>query len=403
MDAFGRELEQAGEYVSIQCGASAPNIPTSSKARVRAARPFLLTPEELVKFAMMAFNAGNGRNPADVYQENLWQARYAEELGFDAVWLTEHHFSDYALLGDPTLFAAVIAERTERIRIGTAVMVLPVHNPIRVAENGAFVDILSAGRFDLGVGRGYQPKEFEGFQVPMDRSQDILDESLEVIRRLWTQETVDFEGEFYQLHDVRLLPRPVQDPHPPVWLAAVSPKTFEVAGAKGQAILTSPNFTPIPTIEANFDAYRAALTANAHDPLRYEYPVMQQVYVGADHDAGYERPREHAMRYYESLGRLLPKEGDIVSSDYEFYKKVERNVADLRYENLYRTGVSFGSSEEVVARIQNLADVVGMTYFIGWFNFGGLPHREVVESMERFASEVMPHFAGQRAGIKGMV
>lgn len=352
-----------------------------------------------LKFAMMAFNAGNGRNPADVYRENLEQARYAEELGFDAIWLTEHHFSDYALLGDPTLFASALAATTSRVRIGTAVSILPVHNAIRAAENAAFVDTISDGRFDFGVGRGYQPKEFEGFQVPMDRTQAIFDESLEVIRRLWSEESVTYKGEFYAFEDITLYPKPVQPGGPPVWLAAVSPGTFARAGAAGERILTSPNFTPIDMIAQNFDAYRGALTEGGHDPAAYEYPVMQQVYVGTDHDDGYQRPSEYSMAYYQSLGRLLPKDEDITPKDYGFYKKVERNVQDLRYDYLYNNGVSFGSGEEVVQRIRTLVDRVGLTYFIGWFNFGGLPHRDVMASMERFASEVMPHFAAEPASV----
>jgi natural product biosynthesis luciferase-like monooxygenase protein len=359
--------------------------------------------EVTVKFSIVAFNAGNGRNPGDVYRENLEQARYAEELGFHSVWLTEHHFSDYALLGDPTLFASALAHTTTRIRIGTAVMVLPVHNPIRVAENTAFVDVLSNGRFDLGIGRGYQPKEFEGFQVPMDQSQALMDESIEIIQRLWVEESVTHHGEHFQLNEISLFPRPVQAPHPPIWRAAVSPGTFQTAGAKGHPILTSPNFTPVPLIKANFDAYREALTGNGFDPVDYEYPVMQQVFVGRDHEQGYELPREHSMRYYRSLGRLLPKDEDMVSKDYEFYKKVNRNVNELQYDFLYNNGVSFGSSEEVVQRIQHLVDEVGLTYYIGWFNFGGLPHAEVMASMERFASEVMPHFAAEPADVEPAV
>jgi natural product biosynthesis luciferase-like monooxygenase protein len=346
-----------------------------------------------LKFSIVAFNAGNGRPPADVYRENLEQARHAEELGFSTVWLTEHHFSDYALLGDPTLFGSALAETTSTIRIGTAVLVLPVHNAIRVAENIAFLDVLSGGRVDVGIGRGYQPKEFEGFQVPMDRTTDITAESVELITKLWTEESVSFDGEFYKLNDVQLYPRPVQDPHPPIWHAAVSPSTFSTLGKRGEKILTSPNFTPIPLIEQNFDAYRDELTANGFDPSDYDFPLMQQVYVGADHDAGYNVPREHSMRYYQSLGRLLPKEEDMVSKDYDFYKKVNSNIADLKYDFLYNNGVSFGDPAEVTERIQTLVDKVGLTHYIGWFNFGGMPHTEAMTSMERFATEVMPHFA----------
>jgi natural product biosynthesis luciferase-like monooxygenase protein len=349
-----------------------------------------------LKFALMAFNAGNGRDPATVYRENLELARLADELGFHAVWLTEHHFSDYSLLNDPTLFASALAVTTERVRIGTAVMVLPVHNAIRVAENAAIVDQLSGGRFDLGVGRGYQPKEFAGFGVDMADSQAIFDESLEVIRRLWADERASFEGQHYRFEDVELVPRPLQSPHPPIWLAAVSPGTFERAGRQGQAILTSPNFTPIDMIRDNFEAYRSALRDSGHDPTAFEYPIMQQIYVGSDERDGHDRPRDYAMTYYRSLGRLLPSDEEMVSSDYDFYKKVGRNVADLRYEYLYNNGVAFGDAEQVTGRIRTLAEATGMTYYIGWFNFGGIPHADAMRSVERFAEHVMPQFAEDR-------
>ena len=227
-------------------------------------RPGLST----VKFAMVAFNAGNGRDPADVYRENLEQARYAEELGFDAVWLTEHHFSDYALLGDPTLFASALAARRAASGIGTAVLVLPVHHPVRVAENTAFLDVLSSG----ASRRRHRPR------LPAERVRGLPGPDGAIAGDLRRVDGSDrpaldpggrrLPGRVLYAARARAVPASVQQPHPPLWVAAVSPGTFERAGVMGQPILTSPNFTPLPLIQANFAAYRDALTGSGFDRPR---------------------------------------------------------------------------------------------------------------------------------------
>jgi alkanesulfonate monooxygenase SsuD/methylene tetrahydromethanopterin reductase-like flavin-dependent oxidoreductase (luciferase family) len=238
---------------------------------------------------------GYGRDAAQVCRDNLEMATEAEAMGFHAIWAAEHHFSEYGMVGDPLLYLSAVAGRTQRIRLGTGVVVVPVYEPVRLAENAAFVDVVSGGRLDLGVGRGYQPHEFVGFDVPQGEATDRTAEALELLRRLWTEEEVDFEGRFYRTHGARLVPRPLQTPHPPIWTAAVSPGTFSRAGAAGERILTSPNFTPIQTIKDNFNAYREALRANGFSPDDQDYPVMQQVYVGKDSRAAYEEPRVASM------------------------------------------------------------------------------------------------------------
>ena len=343
---------------------------------------------------MMAFNVGGyGRSPARVFKENLEQCVVAEELGFDAIWLPEHHFSEYSLVNDPLMFAVAVAQCTKRVRIGAAVLVLPVHNPIRVAENTAFVDVLSGGRLDVGVGRGYQPAEFLGFNVPYDQTSGVYQEALDFIVRMWTEATVDFEGQYFRGEGISLEPRPVQQPHPPLWRAAVSPSTFAAAGSRGETILTSPNFTPVSMLKDNFDTYRDALRAGGWDPAAFAYPVMQQTYVGSSAQDAFDTPREHAMAYYTLLGRLLPKAHEASGSDYEFYDRVRRNVNDLEYEHLFKSGVNFGHPAAVTDRLQMLMEIVGLNYYIGWFNFGGMDHAAVLRSMERFAEQVMPNFA----------
>src|SRR3989449_6833486 len=152
---------------------------------------------------------------AGVYADALEEARLADELGFEAIWLAEHHFSSYGICPSLAVLAAAIARETRRARIGTSVVVAPFAHPLRIAEEWAMVDILSGGRLEFGLGRGYQPNEFRGFGVSMERTRERSDECLEIIRRAWTEERVTFEGEFYTVRDVRVLPKPIQKPHPP--------------------------------------------------------------------------------------------------------------------------------------------------------------------------------------------
>ena len=178
----------------------------------------------------------------ELYREYIEQTVFAEELGYDTIWLTEHHFDDDGWSPSLLPLAAGIATRTSRIRIGTFILILPFQHALRVAEDAATVDILSNGRLDLGVGKGYRVKEFTGFGIPRDQREALLEEGLEVIRRAWTEESFSFEGKFYQLRDVRLSPRPVQQPHPPVWIGARGKKSVERAARLGCHLMGTGEF-----------------------------------------------------------------------------------------------------------------------------------------------------------------
>src|SRR6266571_8785035 len=182
----------------------------------------------------------DGQSHAHVYANTLDECRFAEELGFHTVWLAEHHFSVYGIAPSLPVLAAAVARETRRVRIGTAVVIAPFAHPVRIAEEWAMVDILSNGRLEFGLGRGYQPKEFRGLGISMDKTREKFDESYEIIRRAWTRERMSFDGEFFKVPEVRVLPKPVQKPHPPLWTAAVSPDTYKLAARSGLRILTAP-------------------------------------------------------------------------------------------------------------------------------------------------------------------
>ena len=176
----------------------------------------------------------------EVVHRELEQMEWTEELGFDQIWLTEHHFIDYGLAVDPGTLAAVAASRTRRVRIGLAAAILPFHHPLRLAEQTALVDIVSRGRLEVGFGRGNRPAEFRGYNVPQQENRDRFEEAVEIITQAWTQtEPFSYEGRFFTIRDTRVMPKPFQKPHPPLYQVCGSKESIEGTAARGWPMLNS--------------------------------------------------------------------------------------------------------------------------------------------------------------------
>ncbi|MGH7341596.1 MAG: LLM class flavin-dependent oxidoreductase, partial [Candidatus Rokuibacteriota bacterium] len=175
----------------------------------------------------------------DVVRREIEQMVWTEELGFDSIWLTEHHFIDYGLSVSPTVLAAAAAMRTRRVRIGLAAAILPFHDPVRLAEELAIVDILSEGRLDVGVGRGNRPVEFEGYRVPQIENRERFEECLAIMLKAWTTERFAFDGRHFTIPEIRVIPKPLQRPHPPLYVVCTSPDTIEATALRGAPMLNS--------------------------------------------------------------------------------------------------------------------------------------------------------------------
>jgi alkanesulfonate monooxygenase SsuD/methylene tetrahydromethanopterin reductase-like flavin-dependent oxidoreductase (luciferase family) len=351
-----------------------------------------------VKFGIdHLFTWRRDRPQADVIHEAISQTVLADDLNFDGCWLAEHHFSDYGIVGGLSTMGAALAQATARIRIGLAVAVLPLSNPIRLAEDLALLDVISRGRLDVGVGRGYQPAEFAHFGIPFEEATRRFDEVLEILKLAWTTETFSYHGEFYEFDEISVLPHPIQKPHPPIFHAAVSASTFERVAKQGLPILTSPNFTPIEVVKRNFQSYRASLTEAGFPIDAFDYPMLQQVYVSEDEKDAVETPRPYAMYHYDRLSHLLPSiDRDDIPDEFKDYGKFQRNIEELKYDVLVEHGINVGTPETVIEGIRRLQAEAGVNYYIGWFNFGGMPGDKVERSMRLFAEEVMPAFRDQR-------
>jgi alkanesulfonate monooxygenase SsuD/methylene tetrahydromethanopterin reductase-like flavin-dependent oxidoreductase (luciferase family) len=341
-----------------------------------------------VKFGVQNLFPAEGVDDHRVLLEALEEIKLADELGYDSAWLAEHHFSRYGILGNPLLLGAAVAQATSRIAIGTAVVVLPFHNPLRLAEDAATLDILSGGRLELGVGRGYQPKEFSGFGIDAETSKRRYAEVVDILNRAWTGEPFSYEGEHYSVSDVTISPRPVRPGGPPIRHAVVSPSSFPERGAAGDHIITSPTFAPLARMKKNFDAYRDALVASGHDPADYDIPFMQQAWVGDSGDL--PAVAEAALNYYRTVGKVVPGSDEAIASEAEYYEKVRSNIELLTLEQTLTHGGNFGSVDQVVDTLGRLATELGVTHYICWFRIPSLSRRLALEAMETFASEVIP-------------
>jgi alkanesulfonate monooxygenase SsuD/methylene tetrahydromethanopterin reductase-like flavin-dependent oxidoreductase (luciferase family) len=350
-----------------------------------------------VKFGVQNLFPAEGVDDDRVLLEALEDIKIADELGFDSVWLTEHHFSRYGILGNPLLVAAAIAQTTKTIQIGTAVVVLPFHNPLRLAEDAATLDTLSGGRFELGVGRGYQPKEFNGFGIDPETSKARYAEVVDILRLAWTGEAFSYDGHFYSVSDVAVSPKPVRPGGPPIRHAVVSPPSFPERGLAGDHIITSPTFAPLGRMKKNFDAYSEALVQGGHDPADYDIPFMQQIWVG-DSRSELEAVAEAALRYYRTVGKVVPGSDEAIASEAEYYAKVRANIELLTLEQTLTHGGNFGSVDHVVDTLGRLATELGVSHYIGWFRIPSLERRLALKAMETFATEVIPQLRDVQPG-----
>ncbi|MFC4004124.1 LLM class flavin-dependent oxidoreductase [Prauserella oleivorans] len=334
------------------------------------------------------------------YREMLAQIDYAEYLGFDEVWLAEHHGSDYGSLPSPQVAAAAVAERTTRMRIGIAVSNLTFDWPVRVAEDYAMVDVLSGGRLDFGAGRGYQPAEFHNMGVG-DRqpvSREVFGEALEIIRGLWSKrpgQPFSFHGKHFDIDGVDCRPTPVQRPTPPMYVASISPETFELVATTGYNLLVTPTLMTLPELNRLVVDLKRRLIAGGREPLSLDFPMNWQIHLADTTAEAVADVAQPLTWYYRNVLDLLPS-GPTVPPSYERYAELAATsdeAGGLTLEGLRESGVVYvGEPAGLVGEIETLYQETGLQHLICWMRFGGLAHDKVIRSMELFAEDVMPHF-----------
>jgi natural product biosynthesis luciferase-like monooxygenase protein len=320
----------------------------------------------------------------EFYRRMFEQMELLDQLGFHQVWVTEHHFHEYGgTIPDPATFLAAVASHTTRIRLGIAIVVLPLHNPIEVAESYAMVDVISGGRLDFGVGRG-TASELEQFGIGYEDSVIRLREGTEIIRQGWSGGAVEFTGKLFDYQGVRILPKPVQQPHPPVWVAASrSDDTYRWAGEKGFNLLTLPYMYAPEVLRTSIDHYRKELVKAGHDPATREVLGKFHIYVTGSERAAVAEAGPYLHNYWT------------VADD---QNRVRTAARQTRAEDqIARGNVIAGDPQRCIDLIRRWRDALGLTVVSGTFYFGGMPQEMALRNIRRFAEEVMPAFVEAKA------
>lgn len=316
----------------------------------------------------------------DIYRDELQLAVRAEELGFDTVWLTEHHFAQDGYSPSIVTIAAAIAAKTGRIRIGFNLLLLPLHDAVRLAEDLATLDVISNGRIDVGLGQGYAVHEFAGFGIPRNKRLGRFLEGLDVLKGLWENESFSYEGKHYQIDDARLMPRPVQQPSPPLWIGATSTKAVARAGNRGANLLGLAN----PALQATYSAARqsAGLELDTSSVLQLHWMHMAE-----DSDTAWAEAApsfHHLLSVYAEWGNAA------AIADGSAFRQVVPPLDELRdpVHSLIFEPV-FGNADEVAAKISASMSKVRTTHLA----LGVLPGMDPAlaeSSMARFINDVSP-------------
>jgi alkanesulfonate monooxygenase SsuD/methylene tetrahydromethanopterin reductase-like flavin-dependent oxidoreductase (luciferase family) len=336
-----------------------------------------------------------GHTHAQRYAEMFDLIALGDALGFDVAWLAELHFGGaFSLLSSPLMAVPVIAERTRRIRLGTAVTLLPLHHPLSCAEQAATADLLSGGRLEFGVGRGSIPTQFHGFRVPVAENRARFDEALEIIRLAWTRERFSYRGAFYQVDDISVVPKPMQQPHPPIRVAVHTAESFAHIGDLGLPIYSGTTTTPLSQLREYMALYRAHLASGGHTWQNDQMALMLPVHVGATGVAARAAMRPGVLKYYQNLQTIFSQLPESYGEHLPRLRMIEETVANLPYEKFCREQGVFGDAAEVTDRLQAARDEFGLSQIICWFDQGAmLPRDEVERTMREFADQVMPKLA----------
>lgn len=344
-----------------------------------------------------------GRTQEEAFDEAFATAELAETIGFDGVWIAERHFAGPrnpldpqgagipSVAASPLIFATAILSRTSKLRVGTAVLVLPLGHPVRMAEEVATIDHISRGRLDLGIGRSGFPRAYQGYDIAYAESRERFQEYLEIMRRAWTQERFSYQGQYYTFNDVCLIPKPYQKPYPPLRYAATTKTTFALMGRLGLPIFVGLRGMTASELQTSIAEYRQAWRESGHAG---EGSVILRVpvYVAETKDKALSEPEASTLTSYARLRNSFAKSaGEQGTAGNEERAERAERLATITYDDLLRERLAYGTPEMVATRLREWRDTLGLSGVLMEPNVGGqmVPER-VTNSVKLFAKEVAP-------------
>lgn len=337
------------------------------------------------------------KTESQVYEEVLEECEVADRGGYNHIWAVEHHFmTEYSYSPSPEVFLSAVSQRTRKCRIGTGVILLPFHNPVNVAERTAVLDILSKGRLDVGTGRGFQPVEYETYGLNMENSKAMWEEGLDLLRKAWTQDGLTYNGRFWKIpKKINVLPKPVQKPHPPLWIASLTPSTFEHAARNDMGCLAG-LFKPLPLCVEDLKLYQKTRRDAGKGPEGDRFYMLTGMYVHKNNETAKKMARDEMAKYFQLLLKFIAPVLAKTPSAYGYYSTLAKEVAaKYKYtmEELEKTGlIVAGDPPHVIQQLEALEEL-GFPGVMHFAPVGLVGQEAILESIQLTCDEVIPHFA----------
>ena len=346
-------------------------------------------------FAPVFQNLGQPISDREVYERELAMAERAEAMGFDSIWSVEHHFTDYTMVPDVVQFLSYMAGKTQRVQLGSMVMVLPWHDPVRAAEQIAMLDNLSGGRMILGIGRGLGRVEFDGFRVPMDESRDRFVENAEIVLEGLDRGYVERDGQFIQQPRRELRPAPFKSFRGRTFAAAVSPESMPVMARLGVGLLVIPQ-KPWDVVREDFKVYHRVWAETHGDDSAPPQPMCGGFFfVDESADRAEEMAHRYIGRYYHSVMEHYEMQAGHFENTrgYEFYSGIHKHIGKRTPDGAASDFVRlmpFGTPTQVLEKLEYIHQTIGARGAMAHFAYGGMPYDEAERNMQLFVDKVMP-------------
>lgn len=341
------------------------------------------------------FPCTTGITHAQAFDQSFEQVDAAERWGLDVMWLAELHAAPTrSVLAAPLTIAAAIAARTKRMKIGTAVQVLPLCHPLRLAEEAATVDQISRGRLIFGVGRSGFPRTYEAYGIPYAESQERFAETLDIIKQAWRQPSLSHHGKYFTFDNVPLTPKPYTEEGPEIRIAINSPDSFPAAGAAGYPIFAAVRLGTLSELGPSLRAYRQAWREAGHEGEGKVF-LRLPLYLAETREQARAEPEQSVMHFYRWLGDQLEASATKAGA-----RAIEDRAArgqrlqNITYDEALRDKVVVGTPDMVIDRLHGLREELGLAGILAEMNCGSLvPHERVMNSLRLLCEEVMPRFA----------
>jgi alkanesulfonate monooxygenase SsuD/methylene tetrahydromethanopterin reductase-like flavin-dependent oxidoreductase (luciferase family) len=332
-----------------------------------------------------------GTSAATAFAQSFAQVDAAERWGLDAMWLAELHFApERSVLASPLVLAAAVAQRTRHMKIGTAVQVLPLCHPLRLAEEAATVDQISEGRFIFGVGRSGFARTYEAYGVPYSESRERFAETLQIVKLAWTEDRFSYRGKYFNCDKVALVPKPWQKPYPPIRIAATSPDTYAAIGTLGHAIFVAVRLGTLSELAPLVRTYRDAYKAAGHQGSGEVY-LRVPVYIAETERQARDEPEASVMSFFRYLSGRLTDAAALPGAN----ANAERGqrLQTVSYDEALRDKMIVGTPAAVIDRLTGFRETLGLDGILAELNPGGLiPQERVMNALRLLCQEVMPRF-----------